>query len=139
MSLLPELADFPIPPRRTADQLWRCDAKLAVKVLTSGTPASFLDVAVTRSGAVVGLVMVTLRPELLSGDASAHLEAIVVDPSHRGQGMGRQLMQHCERRVRALGARSLTLHVFNQNQRAKELYRREGYDMEIIRAVKWLD
>jgi len=138
-SLLPQLADFSLPSRRQSEQLWRCDAELAREVLAGGAPASFLDVAVTPADAVAGLVMVTLRPEMLSGAPSAQLEAIVVHPEHRGQGLGQRLMAHSEGRARALGATSITLHVFDRNERAKRLYRREGYDLEIIRAVKWFD
>ncbi len=138
-ALLPELASFPLPPRRMAEDLWSGDAALARKILAHKASASFLDVAVTNADEVVGLVMVSLRPELLSEAPSAHLEAIVVHPAHRGLGLGRHLMQHCEHRVRGLGATSMTLHVFDRNERAKRLYRAEGFDLEIIRAVKWLD
>lgn len=139
LDLLPQLADFPLPPQRTPGPLWQSDAKLAGQVLRGGAPASFLDVLVTPSDAVVGLVLFTLRPELLSKAPSAHLEAIVVHPDVRRQGWGRHLMHHCETRVRALGAESLTLHVFHRNERAKALYQAQGYDLELIRAVKWLD
>merc|ERR1712185_743545 len=113
LALLPELADFVLPPRRTPEPLWQSDAALARTVLRGSAPGSFLDVLVTESEAVVGLVLVTLRPELLSKAPSAHLEAIVVHPDVRGQGLGVRLMDHCEARVRALGAQSLTLHVFD--------------------------
>lgn len=139
LALMPELADFDIPSRRLPEQLWQGDAKMVRKVLAGGAPDSFVDVLVTPSEAVVGVVMVTLRPELLSGAPSAHLEAIVVHPDHRGRGLGKHLMAHCETRVQALGAASLTLHVFNRNERAKAMYVGEGYDLELVRAVKWLD
>ncbi len=139
LTMLPQLADFPIPPRRTPEQLWQGDATLASRVLNDAAPASFLDVLVTHSNAVVGLVLVTLRPELLSHTPSAHLEAIVVRPDHRGRGLGKWLLAHCETRVRTLGANALTLHVFDRNERAKSLYVRQGYDLELVRAVKWLD
>jgi len=139
LALMPELASFSIPPRRAPEPLWESDAKLARTVLQGAAPASFLDVLVTPEHRVVGLVLVTLRPELLSKAPSAHLEAIVVHPDVQRQGWGRRLMAHCEARVRRLGARSLTLHVFDRNARAKALYVSEGYDLELIRAVKWLD
>ena len=47
-------------------------------------------------------------------------------------------MQHCEARVRALGASSLTLHVFQRNARARALYAGLDFDEELIRAIKWL-
>lgn len=140
LALLPELAAFPLPPQRAPEPLWHSDAALAQAVLQGGAPASFLDVLVSDAdAAVVGLVLVTLRPELLSKAPSAHLEALVVHPDHRRQGLGAWLLDHCEVRVRALGARSLTLHVFDRNERAKALYLRQGYDLELIRAVKWLE
>ena len=139
LALMPELASFPIPPRRAPEPLWQSDAKLARAVLQGTVPESFLDVLVTPSDRVVGLVLFTLRPELLSEAPSAHLEAIVVHPDVRRQGWGRRLMAHSEARVRSLGAGSLTLHVFDRNERAKAMYLREGYDLELIRAVKWLD
>ena len=83
--------------------------------------------------------MVSLREELLSHAPSAHLEAIVVSPDARGRGLGKRLMQHCEQRVRAMGARSLSLHVFSNNKRARALYASETFDEELIRAIKWLD
>ena len=83
--------------------------------------------------------MVSLREELLSHAPSAHLEAIVVSPNARGRGLGKRLMHHCEQRVRAMGARSLTLHVFANNERARALYALGTFDEELIRAIKWLD
>ena len=139
LALMPQLADFDIPSRRAPEQLWQGDAKLLRKVLAGGAPTSFVDVLVTASESVIGMVMLTLRPELLSGAPSAHLEAIVVHPDHRRRGLGKRLMAHSEARVQALGAASLTLHVFNRNERAKAMYVGEGYDLELVRAVKWLD
>lgn len=139
LALLPELADFALPPGRDPEPLWRSDAVLAQTVLHGGAPKSFLDLLVSEADdAVVGLALVTLRPELLSKAPSAHLEALVIHPDHRRQGLGAWLLDHCEARVRDLGAQSLTLHVFDRNARAKALYRRQGYDLELIRAVKWL-
>ncbi len=76
---------------------------------------------------------------MLSHEPSAHLEAIVVAPEYRGLGLGSKLTQHCETRVKALGAKTLTLHVFNRNQRARALYAAHSFDEELIRAIKWLD
>jgi ribosomal protein S18 acetylase RimI-like enzyme len=48
-------------------------------------------------------------------------------------------MMHCEGKVRQQGASSLTLHVFSRNARARALYASEGFDEELVRAIKWLD
>ena len=139
LELLPLLADFDIPQARKPEDLWLGDVPLLKAVLAGNTDQSFLDVAVNEEGYVLGLTLITMREELLSHMPSAHLEAIVVSPEARGMGLGRTLLQHTEAAVKKRGALSLSLHVFNKNQRAKSLYTSHGFDNELIRAIKWLD
>ena len=139
LALLPLLADFNIPKNRHAGDLWSADARLAADILSDKAASAFIDVAEDSDGDIAGVIMVSLREELLSHAPSAHLEAIVVSPNARGRGLGKRLMQHCEQRVRAMGARSLSLHVFTNNKRARALYASETFDEELIRAIKWLD
>ena len=77
LALLPYLTDFDIPVRRNSADLWSGDADLAKAILSNSAPTSFIDVAEQDDGIVAGLVMVSLREELLSHAPSAHLEAIV--------------------------------------------------------------
>ena len=139
LALLPYLTDFDIPVRRNSADLWSGDADLAKAILSNSAPTSFIDVAEQDDGTVAGLIMVSLREELLSHAPSAHLEAIVVAPNARGTGLGKRLMTHCQAKVRQMGAASLTLHVFARNARARALYASEDFDEELIRAIKWLD
>ena len=139
LALLPLLADFNIPEKRHAVDLWSADAKLAADILSDKAASAFIDVAEDSDGDIAGVIMVSLRKELLSHAPSAHLEAIVVSPNARGRGLGKCLMQHCEQRVRTMGALSLTLHVFTNNERARGLYASETFNEELIRAIKWLD
>ena len=139
LALLPYLADFAIPPKRQPKDLWAGDAEMAQAILSGQIESSFIDVAADNTGTIAGLIMVSMREEMLSHDPSAHLEAIVVHPRARGIGLGKRLMRHCEVRVRELGATSLTLHVFQRNERARALYAAEDFDEELIRAIKWLD
>lgn len=138
-ALLPELADFDIPPRRIPEDLWHGDAQLLEETLNGAAESTFAHVAEAEDGAVVGLTMVTMRNELMSHAPSAHLEAIVVSPNIRGTGLGRRLLAHTEAEVKARGAQSLSLHVFAANHRARGLYNAEGFDSELIRAIKWFD
>ena len=138
LALLPHLADFELPPHRQADDLWHSDAELLKQVAAGQAQASFAEVMVNDKDQPIGLILVTLRAELLSHAPSAHLEAIVVSPECRGQGHGARLLQHAEDKVRSLGAASLTLHVFANNLRARGLYDKSGYDSELIRAIKHL-
>ena len=139
LKLLPQLADFDIPVRRFANNLWEGDAALLKSVLDKETQVTFADVAINSSNEISGLILVTMREEMLNHQPSAHLEAIVVAPSARGQGLGRRLLQRTEERVKDLGAKTLTLHVFANKQRARSLYRSHDFDEEMLRCIKWLD
>ena len=138
MDLLPGLADFPVPNDRNPDDLWRGDAKLLGEHLAGSRDDTLLLVAADAGDRPLGLALVTLRPELLSGAPSAHLEAIVIGPDARGQGAGRMLLEAAEARAAARGARSLSLNAFRRNERARALYESAGYDGEIIRYIKSL-
>ena len=128
LALLPQLADFDVPERRDPKHLWEGDAALFTDVVKvpEDVPMSFAHVAVDNGGRVQGLILVTMRDELMSHAPSAHLEAIVVAPTARGQGLGRRLLTHCEAEVKRRGAESLSLHVFANNKRASTLYAAEG-------------
>ncbi len=162
LALLPLLADFDVPKNRNPKHLWEGDAQLLRDILDDQSSVdSFCHVVVkteaVERGAVkteavdsadsdtaaqekvLGLVIVTMRHELMSHAPSAHLEAIVVSPDARGQGLGRKLLAHTEEQVRERGAQSLSLHVFANNHRARRLYDQEGFDSELIRATKWLE
>ena len=137
--LLPELADFEVPIRRVASDLWEGDARLLKSVLEQKTSVTFADVAVDKYDKIQGVIMVTIREEFLSHQPSAHLETIIVAPAARGQGLGRRLLERAEARAAELGAQSLSLHVFSNNLRARSLYKSHGFEEELLRCIKWLD
>ena len=138
IALLPQLADFEVPENRNPDDLWQGDAAMVSAVLAGSKPDTFLEVAVANDK-LLGVIMVTMREELMSHAPSAHLEAIVVHADARGTGLGRKLLAESEARAKAGGAQSLSLHVFARNERALTLYKAEGFDPELIRAIKWFD
>ncbi len=137
LDLLPQLADFDVPAKRNPDDLWTSDAELLQQVVAGAAARSFAEVIVNASDHPLGLILVTLREELMSHAPSAHLEASVVAPEARRQGLGALLLARAEARAAAAGAQSLSLHVFANNTRARGLYDKQGYDSELIRAIKW--
>ena len=137
LELLPQLADFEVPAKRNPKDLWRSDAELLDQVAAGRAPMSFAEVVVDEQDTPLGLILVTLRDELMSHAPSAHLEAIVVAPEARGAGLGAMLLARAEQAAEAKGAKSLSLHVFANNTRARALYDKLSYDSELIRAIKW--
>jgi len=101
-----------------------------------GNDDCLVHVAKDEADNIVGMTMVTLRPELLSHAPSAHLEVIVVAESAEGHGVARSLLGAAEISAQQRGAQSMSLHVFANNSRARSVYEREGYDAELMRYIK---
>ncbi len=55
------------------------------------------------------------------------LETLSVAAPARGQGVGGELIAHCRERLIALGAQWWGVSVVATNERAVELYEREGF------------
>jgi GNAT superfamily N-acetyltransferase len=85
------------------------------------TPEAALGCWVAVSaGRVVGHVALT------AVDDRAEVERLFVDPEATGQGIGRQLLEHCVQTAAGLG-RELSLEVVDNRGVAVQLYRRAGW------------
>ena len=56
-----------------------------------------------------------------------HITQLCIDPTHRGRGYGRLLLQHCLEQLARSDTSALTLTVTEQNAAAVELYRSMGF------------
>ena len=135
LAMMPRLADYDVPASRNPNHLWESDAEMFEQWL-AGEIESLVHVAVDSEGDVAGFSMVRLRPELLSHEPSAHLEAIAINKSAEGKGVARALLDNAERCAADAGALTMTLHVFAVNTRARRLYEKAGYDGELMRYIK---
>jgi putative acetyltransferase len=63
----------------------------------------------------------------LIGNGMAELKRMYVDPSRRGQGIGRRILEHLEGEARRLGASALVLETGDRQVEAISLYRRSGF------------
>lgn len=134
-SLLPRLAEFPIPDLRQPEDLWHGDRKLLRQWASGKRPD--VDVAIIRGGqAIEGVAAVSQSQDLLTQAPSLHLEVLAVRKASEGRGIAKLLMQYVENRARAAGADTISLHVFYNNSRARAVYEHYGFTEEIIRCVK---
>jgi ribosomal protein S18 acetylase RimI-like enzyme len=136
LTLFPRLASFELPNGRNPDHLWGGDAEMLRDWARGDNNKCIVQVAKEADGTIVGVTMVTLRPELLSHSSSAHLEAIAVAEKAEGRGVGKALLEAAEAAARERGALSMSLHVFASNERARRVYERAGYDEELLRCIK---
>lgn len=83
-------------------------------------------------GRIVGCVTLELdaRTDLDDGPLEAeraHIRMLGVASEARGRGIGRALMDECERRALAAGKSEMTLHTTQLMQTAQVMYRSMGY------------
>lgn len=80
---------------------------------------------INETGDTVGAIW--LGPDDEVGKGAAFLCDILVDPQFRGRGYGRAALLALEPIARELGYDSIRLHVFGDNDVARQLYRSSGY------------
>lgn len=136
--LLPRLADFDVPSGRVPEHLWHGDRDIILEWADGNRNDIKVAVAIADDN-VVGVAVLTLRKEMLSGEPSAHLEVLAVDASAEGAGVGSALIHKIEAIASNNGAQSISLHVFSNNKRARALYERQGFNGELMRYFKPLN
>jgi oligopeptide transport system ATP-binding protein len=90
--------------------------------LIDGHAEGQTDVAV-RDGQVIGFVRYGTR----AGEPGGYVFGLYVHPARAAQGTGRALLGHAEQRLREHGSDTVSLHVFEANERARRLYAKAGY------------
>jgi len=103
-------------------------------------PAADQTVLVAEGAAEERLGFVHLHgaPDFHTGERHGHVSDIVVAPGAEGHGVGAALMAAAEDWARGHGFRLLSLHVFGGNARARALYERLGYRLDIVKMIKTL-
>jgi GNAT superfamily N-acetyltransferase len=64
--------------------------------------------------------------------AYAYVGDLVTSETVRGRGIGKLLLEECERRARLAGRDELRITVLAKNERARDVYRRFGFDDLLI-------
>lgn len=83
-------------------------------------------------GQVLGLLSLSFRHTLFHPAPSALIDELVVEQSHRRQGVGQQLMAEAIERCRAAGCCEIEVSTEQSNEAAQEFYRRHGFSHEAV-------
>jgi ribosomal protein S18 acetylase RimI-like enzyme len=135
--LADRLADFDRPVGRSHAEIADGDRRALFEALDHTRPGTELFIA-ELDGTPAGCLLMWTLEDYFSRQWHAHVSVIAVTKDAEGRGVGRALMEYAELWARRRGHRSITLSVFEGNQRAQALYRRVGYETEMRRMVKLL-
>jgi GNAT superfamily N-acetyltransferase len=108
------------------------------QALVRPAPDATVLVAESPAGVPLGFIHLHGSTDFFTGERHGHVSDLVVAPEAEGQGVGSGLMSAAETWARGRGYRLLSLHVFDENGRARAMYERLGYRPDIIKLVKAL-
>jgi ribosomal protein S18 acetylase RimI-like enzyme len=101
------------------------------------SPDMFLLTAIDPEDVQVGHVWVGLKRPF--GGSGAWVYDIEIDPSQRGKGFGRALLQAAEEEALRRGVTTMGLNVFGPNNVARSLYESAGYEVASLQMRKELE
>lgn len=79
-------------------------------------------------GEPIGLLAYSIRPDLFHGAPSCLIEALVVRPEARGQGVGSVLMNACLKAAREAKCAEVSVSTLQNNQAARAFYQQHGFE-----------
>lgn len=134
LELAERMANFEVPRWRSAEEITDADGRSMVNALGLGHPDSEVFVA-ERDGESVGCLHMVVARDFF-GRRHAHISVIAVSAAAEGTGTGRALMEYAERWARERRLPIITLNVFAGNTRARRLYERSGFEVELLKYAK---
>jgi len=136
-TLLPRLASTSVRPSYyTEEQMVTGTARHLRDALARSATDEILVVAIASDLKPVGFLWANTDRDYFTGEQHGYIEEVAV--SEDGGGFGRALMQHAEDWARSRGYRYISLSVRPANRRARSLYARRGYELEVEKMLKLL-
>jgi ribosomal protein S18 acetylase RimI-like enzyme len=139
ISLVPRLTIFGPPSHRDADSMIILDTKILTGILIDPHSEHEIFIAEDENNIQIGFLHLQPGNDYYNKDKHGHISDVIVAPGAEGQGVGKSLMNKAEEWARLNGFQWLTLSVFAQNLRARELYNKLGYSEDIMKYVKKLE
>jgi GNAT superfamily N-acetyltransferase len=136
VQLSSRMANFELPAWRTPAEITGADARAMLDAMRAGHPDSEVFVA-ERDGELAGCLHMVVASDFF-GRRHAHLSVIATSEKAEGTGVGRALMDFADAWAGARRLPFITLNVFAANARARRLYERSGYQVELLKYGKLL-
>ena len=134
--LTERLADFDLPPGRTAREIALADNPIIHAHLTDPGDGALCVVAEGDDDRITGVVFANSRVDYFTGITVAYIEVLAVAADAAGRGIAKRLMEAVHEWAKGRGMPRVDLSVFAVNARARGFYEHLGYRAEFVRYVK---
>ena len=84
----------------------------------------------------IGFLHLQETRDFFTNAPNCHVSDLAVAPGREGSGVGGRLLAAAEDWARGHGCRYITLGVFPANERARRLYERHGFGVDLLRMAK---
>ncbi len=105
-----------------------------LELLLNNNATATIQVAKNQANQVIGMVTAQLVISTAQGAASAWVEDMVIDSAHRGQGIGKQLLQNALAWAKNKGATRAQLLVDIENSEALGYYQHLNWESTQLQA-----
>jgi len=136
LGLVARFVEFELPPWRRRGECAKGIRDDLARHLAEQPPGSHVFVAEDDAGARVGFLHLQSVSDYFTGAQNCHVADVAVAPEQEGRGIGSALLAHAEDWARQHRCRHLTLAVFPGNARARALYERHGFGVDLLRMAK---
>jgi ribosomal protein S18 acetylase RimI-like enzyme len=136
LGLIPRLVEAELPPWRRRGE---CAAGIRADVarhLGEQPPGSHLFVAENDAGQQMGFLHLQTVADHFVDARNCHIADLAVAPDCEGCGVGSALLAFAQRWAREHRCRHMTLAVFPGNARARALYERHGFGIDLLRMAR---
>ena len=136
LSLVPRFVAFELPKgRRKRDCIAAIRADIG-NALRDIPPSERFFISESAAGERSGFLRLQVQRDFFTGARNCHVSDLAVASGHDGQGIGGALLDHAQAWAKANRCKCLTLSVFPGNGRARALYERHGYALDLLRMAR---
>lgn len=139
LSLIPRLTEFGPPAWRNIDSMIEVDKAVLSEKLIDPSSETAIFIAEDEQKNPLGFIHVHSGEDYYNKEPHGHIGDIIIAPEAEGRGIARILFEKAEEWSRSQGFRWLTLSVFTQNEKAREVYKHLGFGEDVMKYVKPLD
>ena len=135
LGLVERFTAFDLPAGREREGVTQAIADDLRTHLRERPPTSRFHI-IEFDGQRAGFMHLQQTDDFFGEGAHCHISDLAIAPGFEGRGLAGALLAHAEAHARQHGCSRLTLSVFPGNARARALYERHGFGLDLLRMGK---